>query len=166
MQVKEYIAKDLLAMIYAAGDQSEMMEESQEAATRREEMIRMYHTCNSALELIRDVSSKTGQSEQTCSWPCMCVYCYTHSSPSPLSSSSSFSSPQYTLHCHLQSSMTSQRPRPPHEAHLPLVPHDQLPLSPQLAPPPAAPPFPQATSAANDKPHIPRSVLTVILPWQ
>ena len=58
-QLKEYISKDLLAMIYAAGDQNEMMEESQEAAMRREEMIRMYHTCNDALGLIRDVSSKT-----------------------------------------------------------------------------------------------------------
>lgn len=47
-------------MIYAAGDQGEMMEESQESAIRREEMINMYHTCNEALTLIRDVSSKTG----------------------------------------------------------------------------------------------------------
>ena len=61
MQLKEYISKDLLAMIYASGDQNEMMEESQEAALRREELIRMYHTCNEALGLIRDVSSKTGQ---------------------------------------------------------------------------------------------------------
>lgn len=58
-KVKEYISKDLLAMIYAAGDQGEMMEESQESAIRREEMINMYHTCNEALTLIRDVSSKT-----------------------------------------------------------------------------------------------------------
>lgn len=47
-------------MIYAAGDQDAMMEESQEAAMRREELIRMYHTCNEALALIRDVSTKTG----------------------------------------------------------------------------------------------------------
>ncbi|CAI8032483.1 Dynamin-1 [Geodia barretti] len=58
-QLKEYISKDLLAMIYAAGDQSEMMEESQEATLRREDMIHMYHTCNEALSLIRDVTSKT-----------------------------------------------------------------------------------------------------------
>ena len=48
-------------MIYAAGDQSEMMEESQEATLRREEMIHMYHTCNEALALIRDVTTKTGR---------------------------------------------------------------------------------------------------------
>ena len=59
-QLKEYISTDLLPMIYAAGDQNEMMEESQEAAMRREEMIHMYHTCNDALKLISDVSSKTG----------------------------------------------------------------------------------------------------------
>lgn len=47
-------------MIYAAGDQDAMMEESQEAAMRREELVRMYHTCNEALALIRDVSTKTG----------------------------------------------------------------------------------------------------------
>ncbi|CAI8037764.1 Dynamin-1 [Geodia barretti] len=58
-KLKEYISKDLLAMIYAAGDQSEMMEESQEATLRREDMIHMYHTCNEALSLIRDVTSKT-----------------------------------------------------------------------------------------------------------
>lgn len=60
LQLKDYIAKDMLAMIYAAGDQNAMMEESQEAAMRREELIRMYHTCNDALALIRDVSAKTG----------------------------------------------------------------------------------------------------------
>ena len=60
LQVKDYISRDLLAMIYAAGDQNEMMEESKEAAMRREELIHMYHTCNQALDLIRDVSSKTG----------------------------------------------------------------------------------------------------------
>ena len=60
LQLKDYISRDLLAMIYAAGDQNDMMEESREAAQRREELIHMYHTCNQALELIRDVSSKTG----------------------------------------------------------------------------------------------------------
>ena len=65
-QLKEYISKDLLAMIYASGDQGEMMEESQEAAMRREEMIHMYHTCNEALRLIQDVSTKTGTHCSAC----------------------------------------------------------------------------------------------------
>ena len=72
-QLKEYIQTDLLPMIYSAGDQDQMMEESQDAAKRREEMIRMYHTCKEALNLISTVSSKTG----------------THSDPFPSHDSSS-----------------------------------------------------------------------------
>lgn len=58
-------------MIYAAGDQNSMMEESQEAAMRREELIRMYHTCNDALALIRDVSAKTGTRTMSIHLPSM-----------------------------------------------------------------------------------------------
>ena len=47
-------------MIYSAGDQDQMMEESQEAARRRDEMVRMYHTCKEALDLISNVNTKTG----------------------------------------------------------------------------------------------------------
>lgn len=60
-KLKVYMKSDLLPMIYTAGDQDNMMEESQEAAKRREEMIKMYHTCKDALGLISDVSSKTGE---------------------------------------------------------------------------------------------------------
>lgn len=60
-RMKEYIHMDLLPMIYSAGDQNEMMEESKEAAMRREEMIKMYHTCKDALDIIADVSAKTGK---------------------------------------------------------------------------------------------------------
>jgi len=62
-KLKDYMKGDLLPMIYAAGNQDDMMEESQEAARRRDEMIRMYHTCKDALMLISDVSSKTGERE-------------------------------------------------------------------------------------------------------
>ena len=54
------MTSDLLPMIYSAGDQDSLMEESQEAAKKRDEMIHMYHTCKDALGLISDVSSKTG----------------------------------------------------------------------------------------------------------
>lgn len=60
-KLKEYMTTDLLPMIYSAGDQNSLMEESQEAARRREEMVNMYHTCKDALGLISDVSSKTGK---------------------------------------------------------------------------------------------------------
>ena len=60
-QMKDYLQTDLLPMIYSAGDQDQMMEESQQAAQRREEMIRMYHTCKDALTLISEVSTKTGR---------------------------------------------------------------------------------------------------------
>ncbi len=61
-KLKEYMTSDLLPMIYSAGDQDNLMEESQEAERRREEMIHMYHTCKDALSLISDVSTKTGKS--------------------------------------------------------------------------------------------------------
>ena len=59
-KLKDYMKGDLLPMIYAAGNQDDMMEESQEAARRRDEMVRMYHTCKDALALISDVSTKIG----------------------------------------------------------------------------------------------------------
>ena len=58
--LKDYLTTDLLPMIYSAGNQESLMEESQQAAQRREEMIRMYHTCKDALQLISEVSSRTG----------------------------------------------------------------------------------------------------------
>ena len=58
-KLKDYMKGDLLPMIYAAGNQDNMMEESQEAAKRRDEMVHMYHTCKDALALISDVSTKT-----------------------------------------------------------------------------------------------------------
>ena len=36
-----------------------MMEESQEEAHKREEMLRMYHACKEALKIIGDVSMAT-----------------------------------------------------------------------------------------------------------
>lgn len=36
-----------------------MMEESQEEAQKREEMLRMYHACKEALKIIGDVSMAT-----------------------------------------------------------------------------------------------------------
>lgn len=59
--LKEYLATDLLPMIYAAGNQDSLMEESSQAAQRREEMVRMYHTCKDALQLISEVSTRTGK---------------------------------------------------------------------------------------------------------
>ena len=64
-QLKDYIKNDLLPMIYAAGDQTQLMEESQESSIRREEMVRMYHACKDALNIISDVGTKTGQ--------CLCL---------------------------------------------------------------------------------------------
>ena len=39
--------------------QSSMMEESQEEAQRREEMLRMYHATREALSIIQDISTTT-----------------------------------------------------------------------------------------------------------
>ncbi|XP_028966795.1 dynamin [Galendromus occidentalis] len=56
---KDFIYGELLAALYASGDQSQMMEESPEEAQRREEMLRMYHACKEALQIIGDVSMAT-----------------------------------------------------------------------------------------------------------
>ncbi|KAF7997017.1 hypothetical protein HCN44_005294 [Aphidius gifuensis] len=56
---KDFINGELLAHLYASGDQSSMMEESQEEAQKREEMLRMYHACKEALRIIGDVSMAT-----------------------------------------------------------------------------------------------------------
>ncbi|XP_052747455.1 dynamin isoform X6 [Bicyclus anynana] len=56
---KDFINGELLAHLYASGDQSQMMEESPEEALKREEMLRMYHACKEALRIIGDVSMAT-----------------------------------------------------------------------------------------------------------
>lgn len=56
---KDFINGELLAHLYASGDQQQMMEESPEAAQKREEMLRMYHACKEALRIIGDVSMAT-----------------------------------------------------------------------------------------------------------
>ncbi|XP_046739367.1 dynamin isoform X6 [Diprion similis] len=56
---KDFINGELLAHLYASGDQTSMMEESPEEAQKREEMLRMYHACKEALRIIGDVSMAT-----------------------------------------------------------------------------------------------------------
>nr|CAG4648510.1 EOG090X01UE [Polyphemus pediculus] len=56
---KDFIMSELLANLYATGDTNSMMEESQEEAVKREEMLRMYHACKEALRIIGDVSIAT-----------------------------------------------------------------------------------------------------------
>ncbi|XP_034459170.1 dynamin-1a isoform X3 [Hippoglossus hippoglossus] len=56
---KEYINADLLAQLYSCGDQNSLMEESQEQATHRDEMLRMYHALREALSIIGDISTST-----------------------------------------------------------------------------------------------------------
>lgn len=58
-KLKEFIKSDLMGNVYAAGDQNLLMEESQASAARREETLRMYHTCKDALTIVSDVLSKT-----------------------------------------------------------------------------------------------------------
>ncbi|XP_026462218.1 dynamin [Ctenocephalides felis] len=56
---KDFINSELLAHLYASGDQSQLMEESPEEAIKREEMLRMYHACKESLRIIGDVSMAT-----------------------------------------------------------------------------------------------------------
>lgn len=56
---KDFIYSELLANLYAAGDQAAMMEESKEEERHREEMLRMYQACKEALRIIGDVTMQT-----------------------------------------------------------------------------------------------------------
>nr|XP_040052816.1 dynamin-1a isoform X1 [Gasterosteus aculeatus aculeatus] len=56
---KEFINADLLAQLYSCGDQNTLMEESQEQAQHRDEMLRMYHALREALSIIGDISTST-----------------------------------------------------------------------------------------------------------
>ncbi|KAM6902361.1 dynamin-1a [Xenentodon cancila] len=56
---KEFINADLLAHLYSCGDQNTLMEESQEQAQHRDEMLRMYHALREALSIIGDISTTT-----------------------------------------------------------------------------------------------------------
>ncbi|XP_040013195.1 dynamin-1a isoform X2 [Xiphias gladius] len=56
---KEFINAELLAQLYSCGDQNTLMEESQEQAQHRDEMLRMYHALREALSIIGDISTST-----------------------------------------------------------------------------------------------------------
>ncbi|XP_014899706.1 dynamin-1a isoform X3 [Poecilia latipinna] len=56
---KEFINAELLAQLYSCGDQNTLMEESQEQAQHRDEMLRMYHALREALGIIGDISTTT-----------------------------------------------------------------------------------------------------------
>lgn len=56
---KNYIFSELLAALYATGDQSSMMEESPEEERRRQDMLNTYHACKEALKIIGEVSMQT-----------------------------------------------------------------------------------------------------------
>ncbi|MEQ2215673.1 Dynamin- GTPase protein, partial [Xenoophorus captivus] len=56
---KEFIHSDLLAQLYSCGDQNTLMEESQEQAQHRDEMLRMYFALKEGLHIIGDISTST-----------------------------------------------------------------------------------------------------------
>ncbi|XP_076019687.1 dynamin-1a isoform X1 [Genypterus blacodes] len=56
---KEFINAELLAQLYSCGDQNTLMEESQDQAQHRDEMLRMYHALREALGFIGDISTST-----------------------------------------------------------------------------------------------------------
>ncbi|XP_055009432.1 dynamin-1a isoform X2 [Boleophthalmus pectinirostris] len=56
---KEFINAELLAHLYSCGDQNSLMEESQEQAQHRDEMLRMYFALKEGLGIIGDISTST-----------------------------------------------------------------------------------------------------------
>uniref|UniRef100_A0A3Q3IWX0 Interferon-induced GTP-binding protein Mx n=1 Tax=Monopterus albus TaxID=43700 RepID=A0A3Q3IWX0_MONAL len=57
--VKEFINAELLAQLYSAGDQNALMDESQEQAQRRDEVLRTHQALKEALAIIGDISTST-----------------------------------------------------------------------------------------------------------
>lgn len=58
-QVKDFINAELLAQLYSAGDQNALMDESQEQAQRRDEVLRTHQALKEALAIIGDISTST-----------------------------------------------------------------------------------------------------------
>uniref|UniRef100_A0A672ZUN1 Interferon-induced GTP-binding protein Mx n=1 Tax=Sphaeramia orbicularis TaxID=375764 RepID=A0A672ZUN1_9TELE len=59
INTKDFINAELLAQLYSCGDQNTLMEESQEQAQHRDEMLRMYYALREALNIIGDISTTT-----------------------------------------------------------------------------------------------------------
>ncbi|XP_062336845.1 dynamin-3 isoform X1 [Osmerus eperlanus] len=59
INVKDFINAELLAQLYSAGDQNALMDESQETAQRRDEVLRTHHSLKEALAIIGDISTTT-----------------------------------------------------------------------------------------------------------
>ncbi|XP_077413185.1 dynamin-1 [Vanacampus margaritifer] len=57
--VKEFINAEMLAQLYSAGDQNALMDESQEQAQRRDEVLRTHQALKEALAIIGDISTTT-----------------------------------------------------------------------------------------------------------
>uniref|UniRef100_A0A8D3C362 Interferon-induced GTP-binding protein Mx n=1 Tax=Scophthalmus maximus TaxID=52904 RepID=A0A8D3C362_SCOMX len=57
--VKDFINAELLAQLYSAGDQNALMDESQEQAQRRDEVLRTHQALKEALAIIGDISTST-----------------------------------------------------------------------------------------------------------
>lgn len=57
--MKEFINAELLAQLYSAGDQNALMDESQEQAQRRDEVLRTHQALKEALSIIGDISTST-----------------------------------------------------------------------------------------------------------
>eukprot|EP00064_Thunnus_orientalis_P013009 superscaffoldBa00002063_g13046 len=57
--VKDFINAELLAQLYSAGDQNALMDESQEQAQRRDEVLRTHQSLKEALAIIGDISTST-----------------------------------------------------------------------------------------------------------
>ncbi|KAM7439843.1 Dynamin-related GTPase protein [Porites harrisoni] len=58
-EVKDFIGQELLAHLYSTGNQNDLMQESEAEITRREEMLRMFHSLKEALRIIGEIDATT-----------------------------------------------------------------------------------------------------------
>ncbi|XP_073243660.1 dynamin-1-like [Porites lutea] len=57
--VKDFIGQELLADLYLTGKENDLMQESQAEITRRQEMLRMFHSLTEALRIIGEIDATT-----------------------------------------------------------------------------------------------------------
>ena len=132
---KDFIYGELLANLYAAGDQAQMMEESKEEERHREEMLRMYQACREALRIIGDVTMQTSYTSAPPPVKDDHWLRAQQSSPTPTSPNATMKRPVVSTPSNQPSAQSRAPPNPPRPA--PNVPNRGAPAAAgrQLPPP-------------------------------
>ena len=61
-ETKDYIHGELMAQLYSSGSPAQLMEENPEETRKREENLKIYNACQTALKIIGEVTMNTSSS--------------------------------------------------------------------------------------------------------